>query len=338
MKRTFCFLLGLMLLLPGTPAAGQAEDYEYGVWLPYWEIGASLPEAESLAGRLDTAVAFACLFDNEDQPLMLEETKDLLSSLRTVFGQTDTTVFLSVVNDIEVAEGQYENKSIDLLKRLFMNEEAMSRHLEALASLIDEYSLGGLELDYENIKKDTELWASYAQFIGRIWAICERDGVRLRVVLPWDAPKYICLPDGPEYTVMCYNLYGYHSGAGPKADFDFLNTTCQLYSEVPGKVRMAFATGGFVWSGNKISAVSQEEAEEILSRADVPPVRDEKSGVLNAIYELDGAVHEIWYADAMTLTAWRDACAAFGYTGFDLFRLGGNDLNDWEAAHFLTQP
>lgn len=337
MKRAFCIMIGLMLLL-GTPSVVSAADYAYGAWLPYWDADASMTEAGSLAGGLDSAVAFACLFNSEDQLLMLDETKSLLSSLQQMFNQTNTTVFLSVVNDIEVSEGKYENKSADLLRRLFESEETMSRHLEALATLIDEYSLDGLELDYENINKDVGLWADYVVFIEKVWAMCERDGVRLRVVLPWNAPKYVDLPNGPEYTVMCYNLFGYHSGAGPKADFDFLNTICKLYLDVPGKVRMAFATGGFDWSGDKIAAITQDQAEEALLRVGVAPSRDAGSDALNAVYQADGMSHEIWYADAATLAAWRDSCAVYGYTAFDLFRLGGNDLTDWEAACFAVQP
>lgn len=338
MKRALCLIMCLTLMCPGAPRAAAAEDYAYGAWLPYWDADASLPEAESLAGRLDAAVAFACLFDGEDRPLMPGETEGLLSALQRMYDQTDTTVFLSVVNDIEISTGGYENKSADLLRRLFQSEEAMSAHLEALAALIDEYALDGLELDYENIKRDAGLWAAYAAFIEKAWAMCERGGVRLRVVLPWDAPRYASLPAGPEYTVMCYNLYGYHSGAGPKADFDFLRETCELYRDVPGRVRMALATGGFEWDGGKVAAMTQEEAAQALLRAGVAPSRDALSGALNAAYEADGASREIWYADGATLAAWRDECAAYGFAAFDLFRLGGNDLGDWETALFPARP
>ena len=43
-------------------------------------------------------------------------------------------------------------------------------------ALIDQYCLGGLELDYENLKSDTQLWAGYVKLIARAWAICDRDG------------------------------------------------------------------------------------------------------------------------------------------------------------------
>ena len=95
--------------------------------------------------------------------------------------------------------------------------------------------------------------------------MCARDAIRLRVVLPWDAPKYAALPAGPEYTVMCYNLFGYHSGPGPKADVPFLTETCALYQNQPYTTRMAFANGGFAWRDSGISALTQTEAEALAA-------------------------------------------------------------------------
>ena len=46
------------------PAAARAER-TYGAWLPYWEIDASLDEAQALDGRLDTAIAFATRYVHE---------------------------------------------------------------------------------------------------------------------------------------------------------------------------------------------------------------------------------------------------------------------------------
>ena len=331
MKRRLTLLLCLTVLLAAPWAGGRSEGQRYGAWLPYWEISDAMDEAEALSGTLDTAVAFACIFDAKDQPLMLSDADTLYTLLTDALTGTDTAVYLSVVNDVELAPGQYDNKSVDLLNRLFADDLAMSNHLEALTALIDRYGLTGLELDYENLKSDTDLWSRYAAFLTRLWTVCERDGVQLRVVLPWDAPKYATLPVGPIYSVMCYNLYGYHSGPGPKADTAFLQTTCALYASQPYRARMAFATGGFSWCEGDVTALTQVQAAELLSQAQVTPTRDAASAVLTAAYTQDGATHTVWYADAQTLAAWRAVCEGYGFTDFDLFRLGGNDLTDWQS-------
>ena len=335
MKR-FCCLLAV-LCLSASPALG-AQAFSYGAWLPYWQYDDSMAEMQSLKGSLNEAVAFECLFDPNDDLLMLPDAETLLTALREACRDTDVKLYLSVVNDIELSTGKYENKSKPLLERLFADDAAKSLHLEALTGLIDQYDLTGLELDYENLKSDTALWTKYASWIGRLWTLCERDGVNLRIVLPWDAPKYATLPSGPEYSVMCYNLYGTHSGPGPKADVDFLRQTCALYQPLLPNVRMAFATGGFDWHGSKIDSLTQQEAAEQLESACVQPERDPASGVLYAAYDVDGETHTVWYADGATLALWRDTCAAEGFTAFDLFCLGGNDLSDWQQSFITAQP
>jgi spore germination protein len=328
--------IGLALvLLVGLffPAAGLAEGLVYGAWLPYWEMDAALDEADRLSGQLDTYVAFAALFDSSDQIIVPSETHVILSVLKNPAFQK-AAVYVSVVNDIEVVPGNYDNKSTALLRRLFQTPESKSKHIEQLMALVDEYKPDGLELDYENIEGDTDLWSSYIGLIEELWSICQREGVRLRVVVPWDAPLYTVLPEGPEYTVMCYNLFGFHSGPGPKADIDFLKNACKLYLNVPGTVRMAFATGGFDWTDGEITALTQEQITEQLKDAGVEPMRDPFSGAMKATYQESGTFHEVWYADGQTLALWRDTCIEYGYHSFDLFRLGGNDLEDWSNSLF----
>ncbi len=328
MKKTLCLLLSIVLFsLPLSARAEALTAYTLGAWLPYWEAEESLDELGTLCGALDAAVAFACIFDAADQPLMLPEAEDLLTAVTQACEGTGAIPYLSIVNDVETAPNTYDNKSTALLSRLLADDASISQHLEALIALIDLYHLQGLELDYENLKGDTVLWANYAQLISRLWDICARDAIRLRVVLPWDAPKYADLPAGPEYTVMCYNLYGYHSGPGPKADLAFLEETCALYQSQPYTTRMAFSTGGFIWQDGKARSVTQTQAEAQLQSAAVTPVRDAASQALTATYQLEGEAVTLWYADAITLAAWRGTCAAYGFTAFDLFRLGGNDVS-----------
>ena len=325
MKRPLTWLLSLALLLslPLNTALGGA----LGVWLPYWEAEDALTELEALQGNVDAAIAFACIFDAQDRPLMLPETEALFAAITQACTGTDSVAYLSIVNDVETSPGQYDNKSKPLLERLLADEAAISRHLEDLVRLIDRYDLRGLELDYENLKGDTALWLQYATLISRLWDVCARDAIRLRVVLPWDAPKYAALPAGPEYTVMCYNLFGYHSGPGPKADIPFLTETCALYQNQPYTTRMAFANGGFAWRDSGISALTQTEAEALLQGAAVTPTRDAASQALTATFTVDGETTTVWYADTATLAAWRAVCESSGFLSSDLFRLGGNELS-----------
>ncbi len=325
-------LFGLMF-----PSAGQAGGLSYGAWLPYWEIDAAMVEARQVTGKVDTFVAFACQFNSRDQIFVPPETHEILSGLGDP-AFSGAEIFISIVNDIEVEYGEFKLKSADLMRRLFQSPESQSRHIEQLISLIDKYSPDGLELDYENFRGDPQLWSSYLDLITKVWSICQREGIRLRVALESDAPKYAAFPEGPEYSVMCYNLFGNHSGPGPKADYEFLEQVCKLYLNVPGRVRMAFSTGGFDWTDGKITPLTQEQAVRQLNQADAEPQRDPRSGAMKAAYSEDGVGHEVWYADGQTLAMWRDTCLEYGYDSFDLFRLGGNDLDDLTDTLWWAQP
>ena len=306
-------LLCALLLLPC--GAGAA-----GAWLPYWDAPAALEEAEAFAPRLDRACAFAASFNGADRPVLPEEAAELLLDMQVTFAGTDTQVYLSVVNDTPT-----EAKSAALLRRLLRSDKAMEQHIDDLIMLVDAARIDALEIDYENLGGDAALWQRFTLFIERLYALLDQDGIRLRVVLPWDAPKYAALPQGPEYTVMCYNLYGTHSGPGPKADFAFLEEIAALYADAPRPLRMAFATGGFDWSASGVESLTQQEAQRRLALLGVTPTRDAASGALTASYTMNGASHALWYADGETLRLWQQHTP--GFDGIDLFRLGGNGVN-----------
>ena len=87
---------------------------------------------------------------------------------------------------------------------------------------------------------------------------------------------------------------------------------------------MAFACGGFLWTGDKVrKAMTEQEATAWLEENGVTAQRDPDSMALRAI--LHGEEKNIlWFADGVTLAFWRDTMREQGYHSFDLFRLGGN--------------
>jgi hypothetical protein len=192
---------------------------------------------------------------------------------------------------------------------------------------------GGLEIDYEAIQSDVALWQRFVIFIEQLYTRTQSEGYPLRVVLGWNSAKYVTFPDGPQYSIMCYNLYGTHSGPGPKADRNFLQDVFTANDVLPGQPSLAFATGGFDW-GDDGSVVSLTQSDAIalrekygVSAEDIS--RDCDSAVLNFYYfDEEGSLHEVWYADGDTLAFWRSLALDAGYASFDLFRLGGNSSAD----------
>lgn len=319
--RILAFFLGLICMLP------LASAESYAAWLPYWKDTAPLEEAAALADELDRVIAFAAVFDPKGRPILHDGVEKVLRKSRETFAGRDAKVYLSVVNDQQNGRG-YDSKSKKLLEALLKNDRTLEAHIDDLLLILDQSEADGLELDYENFGSDKKLYARYVQLIKQLYDILSRDGLGLRVVMNWDAPKYVELPEGPEYTVMCYNLYGYHSGPGPKADVNFLKQVADLWRDVPGTVRMAFATGGFLWKGGKVDlALTQQEAETLLAERGVVPQRNASSGALTASFIHEGKKAVMWYADGETLRRWQTEMTEFD--GIDIFCLGGSNVQDW---------
>ena len=320
-------LLAALGLVNTGAAAALAEDFGCSAWLTYWDLNPALAELSAFPDGFESLVCFEAYFDQNGDWLLPPESEELLTEMK----KSGAPVYLSLVNDVQQEDGSFVQKSKDFLREQLMTPTARSAHLSKIMRLIRSYDLDGLEIDYENFKKDTELWSAYTVFLRQLYTILSHNGVKLRVVTECQAPQYAVFPEGPVYICMCYNLYGYHSGPGPKADIAFLEELGESWKAVPGEVHMAFASGGFVWAGSKVEkALTEKQAQSWLSEHDAKAIRDDKSGALKAsVYE--GKKHTLWYADGETLAVWRDTLRAMGYSHFDLFRLGGN-ANDSLSA------
>lgn len=308
--------------------ASNVKFPTYSVWIPYWDTINAILELTSLGASVQNVIAFGAIFDEHDHPFLLEDMTSTLELLKSTCCE-EQTLFLSVINDVALSTGGYDNKTTEPLERLLKTDKSTDAHIEELIQLVRSSGADGLEIDYEAIRDDVPLRNRFSEFIERLYKRTSKEGIPLRVVLEYEALKRSNLPDGPVYVVMCYNLFGMHSDAGPKADFQFLDDAFAYSRNLPGEVDMAFATGGFIWSGKSVTAVSQIDAEAMVRDDGIVCSRDENSGVLHAEFtDRSGAKSEIWYADAETLAIWRDRALDAGYNSVSIFRLGGNDSED----------
>src|SRR5699024_223401 len=138
------------------------------------------------------------------------------------------------------------------------------------------------------------------------------------------------LPDGPEYIVMAYDVFGAHSGPGPKATFEFLDELDENLQASNQDVQIAFATDGFQWDKDDVAtAVSEKYA---ASEA-VDEERDEASGALTYKYKDNGEQYEVWYASEESIDGWIEymEMKEYDYQRFFLWRAGGwsEDMKNW---------
>ncbi len=214
---------------------------------------------------------------------------------------------------------------------MLSSEEARKEHADTILSMVRQGGYDGIEIDYEAIKKDDILWGYFISFIKRLYTQASEENIRVRIVLEPGVPiENLTLPAGPEYVLMCYNLYGYGTGPGPKADKKFLLKMIDKMKGISGKVGFAVATGGFdFYDGNQAEQITEEGALKLIEENKAVPERDEDSYSMVFTYkDREGRLHEVWYADETTIKAWSDIIKESGNYGISLWRMGGNVITD----------
>lgn len=290
---------------------------ERSSWVVYWDWQQGLKQAQHQDDQV--LVAFAVHFDKNNH-LVLPEGLDL-SSLKKE-QPSGRRLYLSFVNDREVGKG-FLLKDVQLLHRLLDKEAARRRHIEEIIKLCKAEGFAGVEIDYENLWQEEALVRSFALFGKELKSACDNNGLKLRLVLEPKTLAYAeLLPEKIEYVVMFYNLYGPHSGPGPKANEKFILRTLKQMEGLRGTPTIAFANGGFDWAeGGRASGLTQAQAEALAEKFQAAPQRDKASRALYFSYSVKDEAHTVWYADELTLAFWRNIAAKYGYQRFSLWRL-----------------
>lgn len=302
----------------------QVEDIVnafHSGWLPYWDYSDAKLSWMNSEIKPEEIIAFGVVYQDEEL-YMSDETREMLSDLLMM---EDEVVYLSFVNDVLKEDGTYIQKDKEFLENFLVDSEKREKYINDIIEMCVNYQVDGVEIDYENIKDDTKLWGHYGEFISELYVACEKNDLGLRAVLAYDTAKYVDLPLGPRYVIMCYNLYGLHSEAGPKADKDFLQLVFEINEVLKPNVSMAFANNGFVWSDDgEINAITQTDAENIAYLFDAVIYLDEESQAKTYEYfDASGLKYEVWYADEYTLSKWIQWAEEAGYKEHALWRYGG---------------
>lgn len=311
--------------------SGQTETENQvktiSAWTVYWDTDI-LGELEGLGTKLDTLCYFAAYFDENEEPFIPEETTNTFNLVKEQYGDSRYNSYLTFVNDLKKPDSTSSLKDTELLYNLLATEDSREKHINTILSMTLEGSYGGIEIDYEAIKEDDVLWGYFIEFVKQLYASAAEKNIPVRIVLEPNAPtETFSFPEGPEYVMMCYNLYGYGTEPGPKANKEFILEMIKKMQYVPGKKSFAFSVGGFDFKED--GTVEQITEKEALSRREekiTEPVRDNSSQSIYFTYkDSEGKTHQVWYADKETLDAWFRIVTEAGDYGLSLWRLGGNE-------------
>lgn len=317
----------IFLVACGDEAEPVPEETGLSTWLPEWDEEAAVSDILALENKFDTIRLFAANYNEDDEIQLPKRLTDSLETLREN-DLDDRHMVLSITNDWIPENGESIAKETDLIHRLIETEKKQKVHTAEIVDLAKEVDVPEIELNFEQIDEaDIDV---FVDFIELLQAELDAEGVRLSVVLEPYFPFDTALPDGPEYIVMAYDVFGAHSGPGPKATFEFLDELDENLQASNQAVQIAFATDGFQWDKDDVAtAVSEKYA----AGEAVDEVRDENSGALSYQYEMDDEKYQVWYADDETISGWIEYMEAKdkGYEHFLLWRAGGwsDDMKNW---------
>ena len=321
-----------------TSAVRPGPNDRLTAWIADWDLARGLAEWRAHPQRFDSVRIFAAYFDDRDHAALSPAWVAALGGdVRSVFGQTPA--YLTVVNDIATPTGKGNKlKDPELVRRLVASPQARAAHIDELLRLAERHHFAGIEIDYENVAAPT--WPDFSVFIAELYAAASPRGLAVSVVLQ-PQRRYLAapLPSGPAYVLMGYNLFGSHSGPGPKATPAFLAEQAKALRAIGllETTALALATGGFDWTDGKAAKqLTETEAVALVAQTRAASTRSDPDGYMVSRYrDTSGKDHEVWHADAATFATLWQAAQSSGFTRLAVWRLGGNTpaLFDWLATH-----
>ncbi len=324
---TFSALCLSLLLTAGCSAeplkSGKHPPISESAWVVYWDKDKGMADFEKNKKKWDSISYFAIRMDAKGH---FRKPKDLPVK------DAGKPFYLTFVNDVAKPNGEEVSKDIEILKTLLKSERSRQAHAKEILSIAKSYGAAGIDIDYEQIAKDPEVLQSFAAFTKTLFveSLSDANPLPIRIILEPSVPFDAAYSAGPEYIVMLYNLYGKHSGPGPKANRSFIEKTIQKMEALPAKRGVAFSNGGCLWQDagllglkkGKARFITEEDAVKLVRANNLKPERDPDSAALHFSYEYNGSTYEVWYADAETLAAWVTLAAKKGMTEAVLWRLG----------------
>lgn len=323
----------LVVLFNSRGAQKPKEQTAFSAWLADWDYKSGLSDFEELKSSLSQVQIFAACFNSNDNLLFTENFEHLKESMGKHKSGDSPAFFLTIVNDRINEDGTTLQKDPGILSRILDTAQSRDRHIDELIQKTLEGRFDGIEIDYEKIPKQS--FSKYADFISELYTRASEHKLALRVVIESGVnTDKLALPEGPQYAVMLYNLYGTHSGPGPKADYKFIKGTLNKFTKLPGENNIAaLSLGGFDWPDTgKAAALTEEQAAKLAVDKGVKAFRDKDSGALSFNYMDEKNVrHTVWYADMETIDSWAAECKKHGYGNIALWRLGGcsQELKDY---------
>ncbi len=231
-------------------------------------------------------------------------------------------------------------------------------HVTALVSETLTYGYDGIDIDYESLNGLTDRDA-FSLFVEELAGALHAHGKLLSIAVhpktsepgSWDGPKaQDWARIGAAVDRLRVMTYGYHwstSESGPIAPLWWMDDVMEFATSVvaPNNVYAGLHFYGHDWVGSSGSGVVWEDVQTLVNIYGVTPQRQETDAHGRAVAEpwftyTDslGQPHEVWYADGASIAARLGLVQKYGLGGVAVWRLGGEDPDNWSAIAAVLNP
>nr|WP_198044755.1 glycosyl hydrolase family 18 protein [Lysinibacillus timonensis] len=297
------------------------------LWLVDWNYKASIEEASYINKGIENIQLFTTYFDQDYNLYQSHDAKQLIDQTFSHNALKSNDVYLTIINDQFISQHQVIQKNPEILTNLLSTKLTKEEHIQQIIKIAKQYPYEGVEIDYEKIPIDSV--QAYCAFLEELNRELKKINLSLRVVLEPSFPiESADLPQDIQYVVMAYNLFGYHSGPGPKLNYEYLEKLTNKLSKTNLDVSIALATGGFKWSDKEIDDLTEQEVQQIIDDYPVNPSKDPYSDAMYFTYtDRNNNQHEVWYANNSTLQAWISYLKSKNFYEISIWRAGGLSTN-----------
>lgn len=222
--------------------------------------------------------------------------------------------------------------------------EARQAHIAAIVNLVATNGYDGIDIDYESLAAEDR--ETFTLFIEELAVALHAIDKQLSIAVhaksddagAWNGPA---AQDWPRlgaavdrFKIMTYDYHYGTSEAGPIAPVAWIDDVLTYAATVvsPAKTYMGVHFYGYEWVGASGVGIEWRQAVKRAAQNDATIQRDESS---EAWFTYGDGRFTVYYADVENLRVKLAAIAAAhpDLAGIAIWRLGGEDPENWEAIH-----
>ena len=326
---------------PQAPSA-PLSTARTGVWITYWDFARGAARVAVSEDTIHDVFFFAAQLNADGLPeLALSDEK--IRATTQALKRPGRRFWLTLVNDTVTAETGTPPGAKKILKdpeivRLLTQTPALRARLrERLATLAILCGVDGVDIDFENFKPECR--DGFCALIEELKRDLKLRGLLLSVtveprIADWsrDRPGPIDLAAlsraADRVQIMLYHEHWRKSAPGPMASPAWIRRVLDAAFRHGEKQKIVpvLKLAGMDWSPKDAESVSHQDALQLAKDRGAKIERDAKDSVPYFRYRDEGSgEHAVYFEDAESINAKRQALEAMGLSSVVFWSLGGED-------------